>query len=46
MVRFKMRNKSNKYYNNSNLFSMNLLGKMLSISFANMCLISYFSVIN
>lgn len=40
-----MRNKSNKYYNKSNLFSMNLLGKMLSISFVNLCLISYFSVI-
>lgn len=30
MVRFKMRNKSNKYYNNTNLFLMNLLAKMLA----------------
>gem|GEM_PF-2803925 len=29
MVRFKMRNKSNKYYNNSNLFLIKLSGELL-----------------
>ncbi len=40
-----MRNKSNKYDNISNLFSIKLLGKMLSNSFVILCLNGYFSVI-